>query len=118
LPICFSQAGCVALVAGAAAGAGTVVYIKGNLDETVNAPANKTHFATIAALKEMNMPIRDDQHDQMTAHVKSQYADGKHVWIDIEEINNASCKLQIRVGTFGDEYRARQILDAIHKHLK
>jgi hypothetical protein len=118
LLIGFSQAGCVALVAGAAVGAGTVVYIKGNLEETINASVNKTHFAALAALKEMGMPIWKDNHDQMSANMKSRFADGKHVWVDIEAITDSSCKLQIRVGTFGDEYRSRQILEAIHRNIK
>jgi len=50
-------AGCAALLLGGAAGAGGVVYVKGKLNEDVNASASQVHEATVAALKELNSRI-------------------------------------------------------------
>jgi hypothetical protein len=98
--------GCVALVAGGAAGAGTVVYIKGQLNEDINAPVTKVYAASISTLKDLGLPI-----------IKSEFADGSNVWIEIESLTSESCKVTIRVGIMGDEYKSRQILDHIHKHI-
>jgi len=112
-----SQMGCVAAAVGAAAGAGTVVYIKGNLEETIGQPTPTVHRAVIASLRDLKVPILEDQNDQMNAKVKSQFADNTHIWINVDSISATASKLSIRVGTFGEEYRSRQILDRIHRYL-
>jgi len=112
-----TQMGCVALVAGGAAGAGTVVYIKGQLNEDINAPAPKVYDASISALKDLNLPIIEKRHDSLSAKIKSEFADGSAVWIDIESLSFQSCKITIRVGIMGDEYKSRQILEGIHRHI-
>ena len=75
------------------------------------------HTATLAALKELELPVIEDKKDQMSAKIESRFADGKTVWIDIDAVTNDSSKVTIRVGTFGDEVRSRKILDRIHHHL-
>jgi hypothetical protein len=109
--------GCIALVAGGAAGAGAVVYIKGQLNENINAPVSKVYDASISALKNLNLPIIEDRHDSLSAKIKSEFADGSDVWIEIESLAVESCKITIRVGIMGDEYKSRQILDGIHKNI-
>ncbi len=109
--------GCVALLIGGAAGAGGVIWIKGKLQEEFNSSLTQVHTATLGALKELELPIIEDKKDQMSAKIESRFADGKTVWIDIDAITNTSCKITIRVGTFGDEARSRKILDKIHRHL-
>jgi len=78
--------GCVALVAGSAAGAGTVVYIKGQLNEDINAPVSKVYDASISTLKDLNLPIIEKKHDSLSAKIKSEFADGSDVWIEIESL--------------------------------
>ena len=110
-------AGCAALLVGGAAGAGSVVYIKGRLNEDMNASASKVHDASISALRELNLPIIEDKHDNLSAKIKSRFADGSDVWIEIQSLAAESSKITIRVGLLGDEYKSRQILDGIHKYL-
>ena len=109
--------GCIALLAGGAAGAGSAVYIKGQLKEDLSVSVATAHNASIAALKELNLPIIEDSFDKLTAKMKSRFADGNDVWIDIEYAQLDTSKLTIRVGILGDEPKARQILDAIHNHI-
>ena len=109
--------GCIALLAGGAAGAGSAVYIKGQLKEDLNVSVTTVHNASIAALKDLNLPIVEDNFDKLSAKMKSRFADGQDVWINIEYAQLDTAKLTIRVGVLGDEPKARQILDAIHKHL-
>jgi len=110
-------AGCAALLVGGAAGAGSVVYIKGQLKENVDASVSRTHDASISALKELKLPIIEDNHDRLSARIKSQAANGSDVWIEIESLGSESSKVTVRVGIMGDEPKSRQILDAIHRHL-
>jgi hypothetical protein len=114
----FLQIGCVAaVIGGAAVGAGTVIYVKGQLEESMNASTTTVYKATLAAFQELNMPITGDAHDGMSVELKSYFADGKTVWIAITSITPVSSKVTIRVGTFGDEYRSQSVLTTIHKHL-
>jgi Protein of unknown function (DUF3568) len=110
-------AGCAALLLGGAAGAGSVVYIKGQLKEDMAASVPRVHDASISALKELSLPIIEDNHDKLSAKIKSRFADGHDVWIEIESVTAESSKLTIRVGILGDENKARQILNGIHKRL-
>jgi len=109
--------GCAALLVGGAAGAGSVVYVKGQLKEDMAASVPAVHDASISALKELNLPIIEDAHDKLSAKITSRFADGSDVWIEIESVIAESSKITIRVGVMGDEQKSRQILDSIHKHL-
>ena len=109
--------GCAALLVGGAAGAGSVVYVKGQLKEDMAASVPVVHDASISALKELNLPIIEDAHDKLSAKITSRFADGNDVWIEIESVTAESSKITIRVGVMGDEQKSRQILDVIHKHL-
>jgi hypothetical protein len=111
-------AGCAALLVGGAAGAGTVVYVKGQLNENMNASASRVHDASISALDELKLPIIEDNHDRLSAKIKSRFADGSDVWIEIQSVTSESSKITVRVGVVGDEGKSRQILDAIHRHLR
>ncbi len=109
--------GCAALLLGGAAGAGSVVYVKGQLKDTMRAPVTTVHTASIAALKELGLPVIEDNHDSLSAKIKSRFADGQDVWIDIEYGTVESSRITIRVGIVGDEVKSRQILDSIKQHL-
>jgi hypothetical protein len=111
------QIGCVAAVVGGAAGAGTVIYVKGQVEDNVNASTTAVYHAVIAALKELQMPVIGDEHDGLSVELKSRFADGKSAWIKVTSATTVSSKLAIRVGTFGDENRSRVLLTEIEKHL-
>lgn len=117
LLLSFSLSGCLALVAGAGAGAAGVVYVKGKLEDEVQAPVPEVHEATVKALKDLNMPIVVDRADSLTGEVKSKLADGKDVTIELERETQKTTKVGIRVGMVGDEKQSLEILDQIKKHL-
>lgn len=106
-----------ALLAGGAAGAGAVVWVKGKLEYEFSAPLPKVYTATLAALKEFELPIQEEKKDKLVARVESQLADGKRVWIDIRSLTESSSKITIRIGMFGDRSRSRRLLEAIRRHL-
>ncbi len=107
---------CVLLI-GAAGGAGGTVYVMGKLKEDLNAPVPKVKRAVVARLKDLGLPVLKDKGDQLTASLESEFADGKHVWIEIEARDESSSQIAIRVGLLGDEQRSRRVLKAIRQHL-
>lgn len=109
--------GCVALAVGAAGGVAGAVYVMGKLKDEVNHDVPAVHAATVAALKDLDLKLSEDKADKMSAHLESEFADGKHVWIDLESIPENRTTLTIRVGLTGDEMRARKIHEAIKRHL-
>ena len=108
--------GCAALVVGGAAAGGTV-YVMGKLEDTVNKPVSKVYDASLKALKQLELPVLENEKDVMTAKITSMFADDKKVWIHIESVTADTSKITIRVGVVGDEAKSRRILETVHKNL-
>ena len=104
-------------VAGAAGGAAGAIYVKGRLVENLDASVAALHMASREALNELGLPIIDDSVDNRTGKLRSEYADGKRVWIDIAMESPAATKITVRVGSFGDPARSQDILDRIKRNL-
>ncbi len=111
-----SSTGCWLLV-GAAAGAGGVIWVKGRLAQELNAPLDRVHAASLKALEKMELPLIIDQKDKLSAKIESEFSDRARVRINIKSITTRSSRIEIRVGTLGDEQRSRQILDNIEHYL-
>ena len=113
----FYCAGCIPLIVGAAAGAGSVIWAKGALEQELNKPMDHVYTASKAALKKLKLPIAADKKDNLSAKIESQSADGKHIWITLTYIAQHTTKISIRVGALGDELRSKEISDMIAKYL-
>lgn len=113
------SAGCqvLLLAGGAAAGAGAVIWHEGRLEQNLDAPLAQTVQAAEDALEALGLPVLESKADKLTAHLESEYADGKHVWIDMEALSEATTRARIRVGVMGDKERALNVLDAIKDRL-
>jgi hypothetical protein len=112
--------GCVVLAAlgiGAAAAAGAVVYVKGNLTQTVNVPRDKVHEAAVQAVKDVGIPVLSDATEDMTTKITSQFSDGAQVWVTLDVVDYKTTKITVRVGLMGEEQRAREVLAKIQGHL-
>ena len=107
----------VAAVGGAAAGAGAVTYIYGRYEQTMDAPLAKVHTAAVAAVKAQGLQLQVDKVDNVTGRLESEYADGKHVWIDLLAETNDLTKVTVRVGLVPDKDRSLAILQSIRKKL-
>jgi len=113
-----ATSGCfLALLAGGAAGAGAAIYYEGYLEQTLAAPVEKCHNAARAALKDIKLQVPVDKLDARTGHLESEYADGKHVWIDLESQGASLTRVKIRVGRVGDKERSAEILDKMKHRL-
>ncbi len=111
-------AGCGAVVVGAAAGAGAVAYVRGELEATEEAPLDDAVRATEAALKDdLKFPIHSKEADAVSARFTSETAAGKDIAINLRKTSPTLTKIRIRVDVFGDEDLSRLILDKIRGHL-
>ncbi len=109
--------GCIALAVGAAGGAAGAAYVLGKLTEELNHEVPVVHAAATQAMNDLGLKLSEDRSDKMTAHMKSEFADGTNVWIDMQSIADGRTKLTVRVGVTGDEVRARKIHEAVKQHL-
>ncbi|MBF0345347.1 MAG: DUF3568 family protein [Nitrospirae bacterium] len=107
--------GCAAAVVGAGVGVGTYAYVSGKLTYSFDRPVLAVHGATVKALKHLKLPIIEDKSDSVSAVLKSKFADGDDINIDIKAQSERSSTIAIRVGVFGDEKKSLIILDEIKK---
>ena len=112
-----STSGCFALLVGAAAGAGGMVWAKGKLEQEFNQPLDRVHKAGVSALKKLELPVVVDRKDKLTAKLESKFADGTNVWIDMESLTSKNTQVNVRVGALGDQMRSKEIMEMIEKYL-
>ena len=120
LALAMAISGCAEAIlvgVGAAGGAGAALWAKGKMVEEINVSLSKAHTASLAALKDLELPVNTDVKEGLKAKIESQFPDGKYVSIDIRAVTESSSKITVRVGTFGDKARSEKILGAIHQHL-
>lgn len=114
----FNSYGCVALLAGTAAGAGTAVWLSGKLTQEFHSPYERTVAASKKALKSLKLEIVKETHEEKVTQLKADYSDGKEVWIDIRKVAEDSTKVEVRVGGVSpDKTAASKILKRIQKYL-
>ncbi len=112
-------AGCAAvlLAGGAAAGAGTVLYVRGALEATYDQPYDVVWQASLDGIKSLG--LRPTKRDKGPAKgvIKTRRLDDKPVTIIVSPLTQKTTKVSIRVGTFGDEVSSTEILEAIEAKL-
>jgi len=109
--------GCIWFLAGAAAGAGTVVWISGKLKKKYDVPVGRASAAAANAVRGLGFRVESDVHDSSSARIKAERADGKPVWVDVDRVTNNQCEVTVRVGVMGDKEAAMQVMDAIDARL-
>jgi hypothetical protein len=111
-----SLTGCVAVVAGAA-GAGTVAWVRGELEARLDASYEKAATAANLAIKQLQFAKISEKKDALTAILIARTAEDRKVEIKVLKVGDQSAKVQIRVGVFGDEALSLTILDKIRTNL-
>ena len=115
--IVITTAGCVPLLVGAAAGVGGVTYVKGAVVQNVTHTVDKVNKASVKALKDLKLFIISDELNKHSSVVKAEDEKGKKISVFIDALTEYSSKITIRVGTFGDQVKSQEILNAILKKL-
>ncbi|MHC4068250.1 MAG: DUF3568 family protein [Planctomycetota bacterium] len=108
--------GCVVAAVGAGA-AGTVAYVRGDLETVETAGLETLYKASLEALDELELAVVQKAKDAMTAEIISRDAEDKKIRIKLKSTAEGMTELSIRIGMFGDETKSRLIYEAIKKEL-
>ena len=117
LASCSLLAGCGAIVVGAAAGAGAVAYIRGELEATEEAPIGAVVKATQAAIDDLELRLTSTEADAVSGKITAETARGTDIGISLKRVNDNVTRIHIRVGVFGDEDLSRLIHEKIRARL-
>lgn len=116
--VLFNASGCIFVLAGAAGGAGTAVWLSGKLTHDVNASLEKTTQAVKDALKSLRLKITKETFKEDVVQIIGDYTDGRTFWVDIHRVTDTSSKLEVRVGAVtSDKAAADKILKRILRYL-
>ena len=110
--------GCALFLVGgaAAAGAGTVAYVDGELKETEDVAYDTAYDATLAAMSDLQYAVVDKSKGGLTTKILARTSGDKKIQVTLNKQSASVTEIRIRVGTFGDESLSRQILDKIKSH--
>ena len=115
--LAFNLCGCVALLAGAAGGAGTAFWLSGKLVYEAGVPMKDALRAAKEGLTSKAMLIRKETVKADVAQLISTYLDGSTVWIDIHRISPSVSRIEVRVGGRGNKSAERSLMDSIVSRL-
>ncbi len=96
---------------------GSVVNANKQVEQRLSVPPITAYKASIAAFRELNMPIIAEYSDETSMGMKSRFSDNEVAWVDITPVSANSCRVTVSVDVFADESRSRSILAAIDRNL-
>ncbi len=108
--------GCFLVAAGAAAGAGTVAYVRGELDATLDRNYEATVRGANLAIQQREFAKTSEAKDAISDVIKGRTGQDKRVEIDVTRLGDNLTRVQIRIGFFGDEMISRTILDKVKEN--
>ena len=111
----FSQ-GCVVAAVGIGA-AGTIAYVKGDLEAVESKDLETVYEAAVKALDELELNVISKSKDALTATINARDAQDKKINITLKRTAEQTTKISIRIGTFGDETKSRLIYQKINYNL-
>jgi hypothetical protein len=106
------------MVAAVGAGAaGTVAYIRGDLETVESADIEAVYKAVLRAMDKLELAVIQKSKDAMSAKVTARDAQDKKITVKLTATAEGTTKVSIRIGTFGSETKSRLIYDQIKKEL-
>ncbi|MEI7552232.1 MAG: DUF3568 family protein [Verrucomicrobiota bacterium] len=112
--ILFSS-GCLAVAAGA--GAGAVAYVRGDLNATLEGSLDQTVRAASRAVQQLEFVKVSESKDALLGLIVVRTAADVRVEIKVERVGDHLSKVNIRAGIFGDEKLSLAVLDKIKSNL-
>ncbi len=109
--------GCVAAAVGAGA-AGTVAYVRGDLEAVEPKNINSVYEATLKAMEQLELSVSKKTKDAMSAEIIARDSQDKKITIKLGATAEGTTNLSIRIGMFGSETKSRLIYDQIKKNLR
>lgn len=107
--------GCLAVAAGA--GAGAVAWVRGDLEASLNARFDRTVNATNKAIEQLGFAKLSEQKDALLGTIVARNAADKKIEIKLNTVADNVTKVRIRVGVIGDEALSMTILEKIKSNL-
>ncbi len=107
--------GCIALVVGAGAGAGTFAYVDGQLNRTYQANYQTTYEVCKGILQDMNQPILEEKTDGTQTTIKSKRVDETPMTVKIRIIDPDWTEVSVRTGYIG--LWKKQISEQFHEFI-
>jgi hypothetical protein len=120
------SSGCLAVAAGTAAVAGGTagyVYYKGSIPQDFRASFPDAWNATLAALRDLGMPLVHNEAGAESGSIESRNADNETVSISLETqtskvpVEEKITRVSVRVGVWGDRQFSERLLAQIGTHL-
>ena len=93
--------GCIALVIGAGAGAGTFAYVNGKLSRTYQANYETTYAVCKGILEDMKQTILEEKTDGTQTTIRSHRADETLMTISVRIIDPEWTEVSVRTGHIG-----------------
>ena len=107
---------CVVAAVGVGA-AGTIAYVRGDLEAVESASIDDVYEATLKALKELELLPTRKTKDALGAEIVTYDAQDKKITIRLKSAAEETTKLSIRIGVFGSETKSRLIYQKIRDNL-
>jgi hypothetical protein len=105
------------LVAAVGAGAGTVAYLRGDLESVEANDIDVLYAATKKALQQLELNVTGDTKDALSAEIVARDAQNRKITIKLRSATENTTKMSVRVGIFGSETKSMLIYDQIKKNL-
>lgn len=112
----FGAAGCAALVAGGAAGAGTYVWTEGNLQRDYQASLDQTYQAAMGAVQELGLQVQEREQSMSEASIEAVQNDTTYR-INLDSKGENLTTVGVRVGIMGDRQASERVHSAIADRL-
>jgi len=114
-----SSSGCLVVAAGAGA-AGTMAYMRGDLEAEEAYKLDTVYAASREAMKQLQLSVLEGktEQDALSATIVARDASDKRVTIKLKAQGEQMTKLSIRIGTFGDQTKSHMIYNRIRDNLK
>jgi len=107
--------GCAVALVGT--GAGTVAYLKGNLEAVLEEDVGQVYGASLKALDKLEISATKKEQDALSAVIVGRTAADKKITIKLKATENNLTKLSIRIGMFGSQAQSQKIYEEIKKNL-
>jgi hypothetical protein len=107
----------VAVGAAGAAGAGTVAYVRGELDATLGNQYDPVVDAAAKAVSQIQFAMISQSKDAFNAEIIARTAEDKKVVIKVSRQADNLTNFSIRIGVFGNEVESRAFLDRVKANL-
>lgn len=117
LPIIASVSGCLAVAAGAAAGAGGYAYYRGSGEKSYPYDVARVHSAVVEMLKAEGASIYRDEAGSTSARNEATLADGTKIKITMETDGPSVTRVSMRIGFWGDSDRTAYFFEKLDKRL-